>query len=135
MEEQNWRTPGRLAIFTKLAKDRACILRIRLPRWAFTAISVMPSSPATCLLGNPAETSVKIWRSRLQIPVAVSAFPDEIYGRQALARYRFYEVQKTEIQSQLGRLAITVSDHFKLLVEAGDHLARRQQVRRRPRLR
>ena len=37
------------ALFTKSARELAFIFRITLPRCAFTVISLMPSSPATCL--------------------------------------------------------------------------------------
>src|SRR5882724_1514947 len=47
------------AIFTRSASESAPILRITLPRWAFTVISLIPSSPATCLFSRPAITRPK----------------------------------------------------------------------------
>src|SRR5436309_4631720 len=52
------------AIFTRSATDPAFILRITLPRWAFTVISLMPSSPPTCLFNFPETTNVMTSRSR-----------------------------------------------------------------------
>jgi len=41
------------AIFTRSARESAFIFRITLPRCAFTVISLMPSSPPTCLFNRP----------------------------------------------------------------------------------
>src|SRR5437764_8238367 len=52
------------AIFTRSARDRACIFLMRLPRWIFTVISLRPSSAAICLFMSPAVTSLITSRSR-----------------------------------------------------------------------
>jgi hypothetical protein len=52
------------AILTRSQIEPACILRISLPRWAFTVISLMPSSPPTCLFNRPETTSAITSRSR-----------------------------------------------------------------------
>jgi hypothetical protein len=41
------------AIFTRSARESAFIFCITLPRCAFTVISLMPSSPPTCLFNRP----------------------------------------------------------------------------------
>ena len=43
-------------IFTKSATELAFIFCITWPRCAFTVISVMPSSPPTCLFNSPETT-------------------------------------------------------------------------------
>src|SRR5262249_50213838 len=45
------------AMWTRSAKECACILRMTWPRCAFTVISLMPSWPPTCLLRRPDTTS------------------------------------------------------------------------------
>src|SRR5690349_2197095 len=50
-------TPRRSAVVTRSGNERAFILRITWPRCAFTVISLMPSSAATCLLRRPETTS------------------------------------------------------------------------------
>src|ERR1700704_3383958 len=52
------------AIFTKSARERAFIFCITLPRCAFTVISLMPSSPPTCLFNKPETTNAMTSRSR-----------------------------------------------------------------------
>ena len=49
---------------TNSANDVAFIFRITLPRCAFTVISLMPSSPPTCLFSSPETTSAITSRSR-----------------------------------------------------------------------
>src|SRR2546429_8580272 len=44
------------AIFTSSGSESAIIFCITLPRWAFTVISLMPSSPPTCLFNRPETT-------------------------------------------------------------------------------
>ncbi len=44
-------------MFTNAGSDAAFILRITWPRWAFTVISLIPSSPPTCLFKSPETTS------------------------------------------------------------------------------
>ena len=56
--------PSRAAILTRSGRLRANILRVSLPRCAFTVISLMPSSNATCLFRRPATTSVMTSPSR-----------------------------------------------------------------------
>src|SRR5690606_38409314 len=56
--------PSLAAIFTRSGSEPARIFRITLPRWAFTVISLMPSSPPTCLFSRPATTSAITCRSR-----------------------------------------------------------------------
>ena len=46
------------------ANEFAFIFRMTLPRCTFTLISLMPSSPPTCLLSNPEITNVITSRSR-----------------------------------------------------------------------
>jgi hypothetical protein len=43
-------------IRTSSARDFACILRITLPRWTFTVISLTSRSPAICLFKRPVTT-------------------------------------------------------------------------------
>ena len=57
-------TPSLEAIFTKSARESALIFSITLPRCAFTVISLIPSSPPTCLFNNPETTSIMTCRSR-----------------------------------------------------------------------
>ena len=45
------------AIVTRSAREPASILRIILPRCAFTVISLIPSSPPTCLFNRPRTTN------------------------------------------------------------------------------
>src|SRR5579862_6420807 len=45
------------AIFTRSARESAFIFCITLPRCAFTVISLIPSSPATCLFNRPETTN------------------------------------------------------------------------------
>ena len=52
------------AILTRSARDSAFILCITRPRCAFTVISLMPSSPPTCLFKRPETTSAITCRSR-----------------------------------------------------------------------
>ena len=49
---------------TRSGSEPAFILRITWPRCAFTVISLMPSSPPTCLFNSPATTSPITSRSR-----------------------------------------------------------------------
>src|SRR5574341_271403 len=49
-------SPSSAAMVTRSGRQRAFIFRIILPRCAFTVISLMPSSPPTCLLSRPAAT-------------------------------------------------------------------------------
>src|SRR6266481_7398730 len=71
-ERHDWRyqafgIPGRrslAAIFTKSARESAFIFRITLPRCAFTVISLMLSSPPTCLFNRPRTTNAMTCRSR-----------------------------------------------------------------------
>ncbi len=51
--------PSRAAMFTRSANESAFILRITLPRWAFTVISLMPRVLPTCLFNMPDTTSTK----------------------------------------------------------------------------
>ena len=50
------------ATLTSWARDSTCIFRITRPRWAFTVISLIPSSAAICLFGRPATTRAMISR-------------------------------------------------------------------------
>ena len=52
------------AIVTRSARERASIFRITWPRCAFTVISLMPSSPPTCLFNRPETTNAMTSRSR-----------------------------------------------------------------------
>src|SRR6266851_944595 len=52
------------SIFTRSARESAFIFRITLPRCAFTVISLMPSSPPTCLFSKPETTNAMTSRSR-----------------------------------------------------------------------
>src|SRR5712692_534610 len=52
------------AIVTRSARESALIFRITLPRCAFTVISLIPSSPPTCLFSKPETTSAMTSRSR-----------------------------------------------------------------------
>src|SRR5580658_2900017 len=52
------------AIFTRLAREPAFIFSITFPRWAFTVISLMPSSPAICLFNMPETTNAMTCCSR-----------------------------------------------------------------------
>ena len=52
------------AIFTRSARESAFIFRITWPRWAFTVISLMPSSPPICLFNRPDTTNAMTSRSR-----------------------------------------------------------------------
>ena len=56
--------PSLAAIVTRSAREAACIFRITLPRCAFTVISLMPSSPPTCLFKRPETTNAMTSRSR-----------------------------------------------------------------------
>ena len=49
---------------TRAASEAACIVRITLPRWAFTVISLMPSSHPICLCNRPETTNAMTSRSR-----------------------------------------------------------------------
>ena len=63
------------AILTKVAKESACILRMTLPRWTFTVISLVPSSEATCLLSIPVTTRLHdLALSRGQFVIALPQF-------------------------------------------------------------
>ena len=42
---------------TRFGSESAFILRITWPLWAFTVISLMPSSPPTCLVKSPLTTN------------------------------------------------------------------------------
>src|SRR5215470_6919201 len=53
-----------MAIFTKCARESAFIFCITCPRCFFTVISLIPSSPPTCLFNRPDATSAITWRSR-----------------------------------------------------------------------
>src|SRR5258708_2622787 len=67
LEYQAFGTPGSrslAAIFTNSARESAFIFCITLPRCAFTVISLMPSSPPTCLFNRPETTSAITCRSR-----------------------------------------------------------------------
>ena len=57
-------SPRLAAMVTKLASELALIFRMAWPRWAFTVISLMPSSPATCLFKRPETTKAMTSRSR-----------------------------------------------------------------------
>ena len=57
-------TPSLAAIFTRSARESALIFRITWPRCAFTVISLIPSSPPTCLFSKPETTSAMTSRSR-----------------------------------------------------------------------
>src|ERR1700722_14752997 len=52
------------AIFTRSARESAFIFCITLPRCAFTVISLIPSSPPTCLFSRPETTNAITCRSR-----------------------------------------------------------------------
>jgi len=52
------------AIVTKSTRESAFIFRITWPRCAFTVISLMPSSPPTCLFNSPETTNAVTSRSR-----------------------------------------------------------------------
>ena len=52
------------AIRPSSGSDLACIFRIRWLRWTFTVTSLMPKSPAICLLRRPRATWTMISRSR-----------------------------------------------------------------------
>src|SRR5580658_2480726 len=54
------------AIFTRSARESAFIFCITLPRCAFTVISLIPSSPATCLFNRPETTNTITCRSRCE---------------------------------------------------------------------
>ena len=67
LECQSFRAGARrslAAIFTRSARESAFIFRITLPRCAFTVISLMPSSPPTCLFNRPETTNAMTSRSR-----------------------------------------------------------------------
>ena len=51
-------TRSRAAMFTRFANEFAFIFCMTLPRCAFTVISLMPSSPPTCLFSRPDATNV-----------------------------------------------------------------------------
>jgi hypothetical protein len=51
-------------MLTKSGKERALIFAMTLPRCALTVISLIPSSPPTCLFNNPETTSAITSRSR-----------------------------------------------------------------------
>ncbi len=53
------------AILTRSGRELAFIFCITLPRCALTVISLIPSSPPTCLFNRPATTNVITSRSRL----------------------------------------------------------------------
>jgi hypothetical protein len=59
---------SRAAMLTNSARDSAFIFRIRLPRCAFTVISLIPNSPPTCLFGKPTTTNAITSRSRAVRP-------------------------------------------------------------------
>src|SRR5688572_13086266 len=63
-EAGNGSTRSFAARVTKSASESAFIFRITCPRCAFTVISLMPSSPPTCLLSSPVTTSPMTWHSR-----------------------------------------------------------------------
>ena len=52
------------AMFTSAGSESAFIFRITWPRCAFTVISLIPSSPPTCLFKRPETTSAMTSRSR-----------------------------------------------------------------------
>jgi hypothetical protein len=52
------------AILVSSLSDLALILRVKLLRWTFTVVSLMPNSPAICLLSRPRSTWSIISRSR-----------------------------------------------------------------------
>src|SRR5437762_1071316 len=56
--------PSRSAIRTRAAREPEPILAITCWRCTFTVASLVPSSPATCLLSSPATTSASTSRSR-----------------------------------------------------------------------
>ena len=56
--------PSAPAILTKSASESACILCITWPRCTLTVTSLVPSSPATCLLSSPETTHPMTSRSR-----------------------------------------------------------------------
>jgi len=58
------RSPRRAAIVTNSGSESAFIFRITWPLWALTVISLMPSSPPTCLFNSPETTSAITSRSR-----------------------------------------------------------------------
>ena len=49
------RSPMRAAIVTRSGSESAFILRMTWPLCAFTVISLMPSSPPTCLFNRPGD--------------------------------------------------------------------------------
>ena len=51
-------------MFTSAGRESAFIFLITWPRWALTVISLIPSSPATCLFRRPETTSTMTSRSR-----------------------------------------------------------------------
>jgi hypothetical protein len=69
-ERQEGRTVGGgsrsslATMLTSAGSESAFILRITWPRCAFTVISVIPSSPPTCLFKRPETTSTMTSRSR-----------------------------------------------------------------------
>ena len=64
------------AIEARWTRDSAFIFCITLPRCAFTVISLMPNSHATCLFSRPETTSAITSRSRrLSVRVAVAKHP------------------------------------------------------------
>src|SRR5882672_12900504 len=53
---RRWGMPSVSDILTSSASEPASILRITWPRWTLTVSSLMPSSPAICLLRKPETT-------------------------------------------------------------------------------
>jgi hypothetical protein len=54
----------RQTVFPKALRKDAFILCLIRPRWAFTVISLMPSSLPTCLFNSPLTTNAITCRSR-----------------------------------------------------------------------
>src|SRR4029453_8857532 len=56
--------PRLVTMFTSAGSEFAFILRMTWPRCAFTVISLIPSSPPTCLFRRPETTRTMTSRSR-----------------------------------------------------------------------
>jgi len=55
---------SRASMLTSSANESAFIFRMTLPRWNFTVISLIPSSPPTCLFNKPETTNAITCLSR-----------------------------------------------------------------------
>jgi hypothetical protein len=63
------------AIVTRSAREPASILRITLPRCAFTVILLIPSSPPTCLFNRPRTTNPSDKLPAIEVYIIQSSEP------------------------------------------------------------